>query len=166
MTVTITIMCNSEYIDKYRPELVKVVPEHCQCFDPSLGPDPDCPMCGGTGVDPIIGPESKWYPFEMNIASANFITLWSALGLEVDKEDPCGHCDGRQIIDALERVMPELMVRTNHVEVTHKVTPDGSAEHINTFTFGIDLIKAQRYIKDLREIAEEAIKREEPVYWC
>jgi hypothetical protein len=58
--------------------------------------DPACPYCRGHGST-----SENRYPYELNIAQANFASLWPSLGL-VLREDLWGHIDGRTLLRVLE----------------------------------------------------------------
>ena len=109
---------------------------------------PACPSCQGKG-------ETKYevLPYELNLANVNFAHLWNTLGLTTDEDG--GSCDGRVILRKLAGA--PLPVRQGY----HKIGDQG-AESIDP---GIDTERAERYYYVLKEIAEEATRREELVIW-
>lgn len=139
MTVTISPKNNLEFCRVNG--LVEIVKEACLCVD---FPDENCYYCKGTkeNVEEI-------FPFEMNISSGNFSTLWNSLGLEFDY---CGQIDPREVIDSLNSFDENLLIRANFV--------DG-----NIYSFGIDIERAKSYIDRLRNIAEESLKRNQLISW-
>ena len=140
MSVTIFPTNNIKFCKENN--LIKIHVEDCLCADDI---NPKCHYCQGTG---------KWteeiYPFELNLANANFSTLWNSLGLEFDY---CGEINSGELLNAVNSLDSELLLRANFV--------DGE----NFYSFGIDKNQAARYIKKLHEICLEALKRGESVTW-
>ena len=122
-------------------DLVDEIREECMCVE--FG-DEECGYCENTRVNII-----RVYPFDMNMANANFSTFWNALGLEFDY---CGEIEVDEVIRALSFLDEKLLLRANYV--------DG-----NFYSFGIDKVQAQRYINSLREIAGEAKRRNVKICW-
>jgi len=87
---------------------------------------------------------------ELNLSNNNFSTYWNALGLPL--ENHCGSIDGQEILDALDRLDPQLVVRAT--SYCGKI-----------ISCGITLPQVKRYNKLLREIAEEAANTDTEVQW-
>lgn len=149
MSVTITIANNHEHCTQNN--LVEKQPQECVCFYPDTyeRPQASCHYCGGTGKY-----LEEFLPFEMNISSDNFRTLWSSLGLDVG--DWSGSIDGRTVLRALQ-CGSELCERADR-----QGGGDGKARWID---LGITAEQAQRYYTRLKEIADEASRREEQIIW-
>lgn len=139
MTMCVTVSHNLQYCDEHN--LIRVMQDSCQCVDfPEMT---DCYVCEGTKVI-----SWKELPFEINIADGNFHMLWNSLGL-----DPKGKpIDGRILLDALKIYDPDLGIRATE--------EDGNFIHCGTTPAQI-----ARYMETLTEIANEAIRREQPVIW-
>jgi len=110
-------------------------------------------------VDVFDGEEFRYSKYNMNVANANFLTIWSALGFEVIYE---GEMHPLCLLKALNRVPPELVTRDGIGENPLK---DIFAGCKNVYWGGIDLDRAKRYIERLTEIANEALRREEMIVW-
>lgn len=108
-----------------------------------------CPSCdaGEACLAPKTFKSSRW---TMNVANSNASMLVAALGLESD--DCGGSVNPNVLLKALDRTSVDLLTRAGR--------EDG-----NTFHCGVDADRAGRYLAKLREIAEEAAKREELVGW-
>ena len=151
MSITIMIENNEKYIDNNAPELIETETYDCQCVDFSEDGKPvsTCYECKGKGIISFTH-----YPFELNVANANFSTLWNSLGLE---HDYCGEIDPRVVLKAINRTPVALIER--------QITEDNEEGKVHIINCGIHTKQAQRYITALTEICEEAEKREEKVYW-
>lgn len=145
MSITITINDNHNYCQEH--DLGQTETYECQCVD--LGEMDRCPICSGSGTETFTH-----YPYDMNIANGNFSMLWNALGLEFDW---CGNIDGRQILDILKTFDNALLCRQTNIERKE----NGPV----IVACGVDVEGATRYISRLREIAEEAVRREQPICW-
>jgi hypothetical protein len=167
MTITITISGNMEYCDENCPEKVIPADLECQCVIGTDTPDPDCHCCAGTGIDPIMTNAPGDYPHEMNVSNANFKLIWNCLGFEangdsqnalnamvLDANSSTGEMYGHELFKAIEAVNPDLFVRSA------RYGPD-----FNSFEFGIDAERVSWYLTRLKEIASEAMRREEKVVW-
>jgi hypothetical protein len=86
----------------------------------------------------------------MNLANGNATMLLSGLGFPV--EDYCGKLNPNAVLAAIARTPVELLERSESVEG-------------NMITCGVDLDRVNRYFDKLKEIALEAAKREEWIYW-
>lgn len=114
-------------------------------------------------VDCFDGEEFRYSRYNLNVANANFYTLWSALGFEtLDNGDYCGKMHPMHMLKALARVNPELITRDGIGENPLK---DIFIQCKNVYWGGIDLERANRYIQKLTEIAKEALRREEMIIW-
>jgi hypothetical protein len=102
-----------------------------------------CAKCDHKGV--IVRRYSR---FTLNLANANFSTLWAALGL--DEEG--GYISGIGLLSVLRSYRPGSVCRATRV--------DG-----NMIDCGIDQDRGIHYIDKLREIAMEAARLEEKVCW-
>ena len=160
MSVTITIKNNHQYCKTHNLVTKSQLPCQCAGYENGLRTlgDEACSECGGEGYTQI-----DEYPFELNIANANFKTLWNALGLEcraaemgflgatvVESSD--GEIDSRRILKALKCFSGELLVR-------------GTVTNANHIYCGINPEQAARYIFELGKIAMEAARREEKIVW-
>ena len=94
--------------------------------------------------------EFKIYPFEMNVSNSNHSMIWNALGLEWDYS---GSIHPVKLLKSLDSIHPDFMVRETRSEGNHHF-------------IGVDLDRVNSYLTRLREIALEAAKREEEIYWC
>jgi len=131
MSVTITIENNHKYIDTNHPELITV-----EVFDKDIDP---------------YQVEYKVYPFELNLASGNFICVWQALGL-YDDDCYCGSISANLLISCLTQFSVKSICRED--------SQDG-----NIYTQGIDIDRAARYYWSVMQIAQEAKKRNALVVW-
>ena len=95
---------------------------------------------------------------ELNISTASFATLWSALGLEMaDAEGNwCGRIDGRILLERCRTTPPELVVRAERCDPADRVT---------ILHGGISYAQATRYLGLVRLLAAVAAKREAPLVW-
>lgn len=112
----------------------------------------DCNYCDGccAGVACLAPTTFKSSRWTMNVANGNASMLVAALGLESD--DCGGSVNANVLLKALGRTSVDLLVR-------------GGREDGNIYHCGVDADRAGRYLAKLREIAEEAAKREELVGW-
>jgi len=152
MSVTFYINNNDKYVDENCPEKIIKETDDCQCVDFSDNGKPvsTCFTCKGKGTISIT-----YYPYEMNIANGNFYTLMNALGLD----DECyGEIDPRTLLKAINRTPTSLIER--------HTTQSGGNGKVTMISCGIAPEQAQGYIDTLKEIAIEAEKREEKIYWC
>lgn len=151
MSTTITIENNLAYCRAHNLAVER--PSYCQCCYPTGdNPEPGCPGCNGTGIDcpiPFVD-----LPFEMNLANGNFNTLWSALGFTPSQG---GSMDARQILRVLASMDTELLLRAEDTATGKK--------GCQVYYGGICEEQAESYLSRLKEIAEEAAKREELVVW-
>lgn len=114
-------------------------------------------------VEVFDGEEFRYSKFNLNVANANFHTLWNALGFDLlDNGDYCGKMHPLHMLKALARVNPELITRDGIGENPLK---DVFKECKNVYWGGIDLDRAKFYIQRLTEIANEALRREEMIVW-
>lgn len=150
MSITVSIDNNVSYVDSTCPDLVQYEDFPCQCADFSEDGqgNPDCWECKGAGIVRF-----SQYPFEINMANANFRTTFAALGLDTDDY---GEMDPRVLLKALDRTPAALMLREDQEE-------SGSGPHL--YSFGIHPGQADRYQRELRTLAQEAERREEKVVW-
>lgn len=153
MSVTITIEGNNDYC-KARG-MIGSRSYDCQCVDFAEDgrPDPHCFSCKGFGS--VVFEER---PFEMNVANGNFRTLFSTLALPFDEECLSGHLDARTINAAIRSAAVELLER----ETRDEQKPGGP----RVIHCGIDREQATHYLIALKEIADEAERRESAVVWC
>lgn len=143
MTVTITINDNGSYCREHNLERIHRVECHC------VGELPGCPICSGQGCF-----EYADLPYELNLANANFATLWSSLGFDATEYGEMAPSD---LLLALHCGSPELACRAERLEQIG----DGPV----LLELGIAREQADRYHHVLREIAEEAAERDEPIIW-
>lgn len=151
MSITISIDNNTQYVDNNCPDLIQVDVYRCQCaeFADDGKATPDCWECRGTGEIRF-----KNYPYELNMANANFRTTFAALGLTTEDY---GELDARVILKALARTPTDLILRGESEE---------SNQNGPTMYFaGIHEGQANRYQEEIRRIAMEAERREEKVTW-
>lgn len=140
MGVTITIAAN----DKFCRDNGLTTVEKEECFCDGKG----CEFCEMKGFYEM---ESR--PFEMNVTCANFATLWNSLGLQFDGEnDWCGEIAPHAVLSVLRTMDPALLLKETRVEG-------------NMTSFGTGEERAARYLNGLREIANEAERREENIVW-
>ncbi|MAT51471.1 MAG: hypothetical protein CMK32_09845 [Porticoccaceae bacterium] len=121
----------------------------CFCVEDGEEPNPECSECGGAGYTPIVK-----RPYEVYINEDNFRLIWNDLGVEL----------GDGMFGLIHPVMlrrrlnnPELSVRQQAVN-----TQPGDAP---TIFGGITLSQAVGYYTRLRDICDEAEKREVHVVW-
>lgn len=147
MSVTFTIANNSQYVDAHCPELIQKTTYDCECKEESKdgSPDPLCRECSGSGKETFYG-----YPFEVNMTNANFRTLMSALGMEVED---FGELDPRRLRKAVQRIPAALIQREDR------------QENDNLYIQGISEIRAQSYLTKLLELTREAERREDKIVW-
>ena len=129
LSVTITIENNIDYINDKAPHLIEY-----EEFD-----------------DDLI----SLYPFEFSITISRFKTIFCGLGVDIDlKSDiiPNGSIDPKTLLKLLDRVVPELCLRSGRIR-------KGKEESPITEDFLI-VFEVNMY-----EIAEEAIARGERVIW-
>jgi len=152
MSITFMINDNEEYLKANAPHLIEEEVFTCQCVDHSEDGKPwaDCFTCSGKGSVSFTR-----YPFELNLANANFRTLMNSLGLS---DDDCGELDPRTILKAISRTPARLIERQTRVV--------SNPNHAQVIECGIGKEQAERYMVNLVKIVEEAEKREEQVYWC
>lgn len=111
----------------------------------------DCVFCHGTGTYTY-----EIFPFERNMANANFVRFMKACGVEV--VEYCGAMDGRRfmrILDRLDRSKARRQPRQETTENGATIYEAGMED---------DLIDS--YLSDLCDIAAEAEAREERVTWA
>lgn len=106
--------------------------------------------CHARGLGRVDADGVAHRPFELNLANANFATLWAALGFDAE---PWGDADGRTIAARIAATEPALIERID-------TTPAA-----NCWTAGITIDQAARYLGHLATIAREAERRERPVVW-
>lgn len=150
MSVTISVANNHYYCD--RAGLTKIQIMECHCGDCDLGFDQGCDICGGSGEMPIAV-----YPFELNVANGNWCAIIRELGIGDPQDLTTGECWGCLMQGALSRVTPEALVKNPSI--------DFGLTGTTVYEAGRTLDQAGRYLKALRIIAEEAIRREEMVVW-
>jgi hypothetical protein len=145
MSVIITIKGNREYCREKRSVTLTQIPCQCPGYENGLrtAEKSACEHCGGQGYI-----EQEIFPYELNIANANFETLWSVLNL-----DPAAALlNPYRILKALRKTTLSLMVR-------------GGVKQGNTSYCGISPEQASRYKVKLTELCEEASRREENIIW-
>jgi len=160
MSVTISIQNNRSYVDENCPDRISYTTFKCECDMSTGNPDPDCWECHGKGEITFSD-----YPFEMNLANANFHTLFSALGLSTDY---CGTVAPQAVLKALNRTPLALIVREDREEpigIVDCLRKKAKNEGCEVVYFGISLDRAQSYQTRLAAIALEAERREESVTW-
>jgi hypothetical protein len=149
MSITFTIAGNHEHtVAAGTMEYDEYDCQRCE-FD---GKNPECPECKPYGGNGKVRFERL--PFEMNVANGNARTLWASLGLTFDYS---GQIDGRTLVAAIDSSDPALLVRAT--------TEEGGNGRARVINCGIDPDRAERYRTTLRQIAEEAARREQPVVW-
>ena len=159
MSVTITIKDNESWAKDNGQFNVEEI--ECLCVSPEGVASQTCSYCDGSGK--MNCPD---LPFELNLANANFKTLWSSLGLDVDKEE----CDPQAILDALDITPVEAIVRVpdmksdteDFIDTVQKML---GVEGVVVHSCGLVLEQAQRYIDELLPIAHEAKRRGKPIVW-
>lgn len=142
MSVTIMPSGNIRFCDENG--LVEKILDVCHCVDFDNRENVDCRYCNNTQVY-----TQEVYPFELNISNSNFSTLWNSLGLDFDY---CGEVETDKVSSALNSLDENLLLRANYVED-------------NFYSFGIDRAQAKRYIDTLKDIVEEATKRNVKICW-
>jgi hypothetical protein len=168
MSITIMIENGREYVDANMPEAIETETFDCQCADFSDDgkPESGCWECKGTGTVSFTH-----YPFEVNLANANFRTTFSALGLPTDD---CGTIAPHAILKAINRTPLALMTREDGqspqsiglVDCIKKKSEDDTSAGPKMFFCGISQDQAQSYQTRLAALAMEAERREENLYWC
>ena len=151
MSITITIRYNREYC--YENKLIEDIQESCNCIDEfadQAKAEPTCPYCYGQGTV-----SSRKFPFELNLANGNFVSLWKSLGLTL-RDDVWGYIDGRTLLQVLEVPVEKLLSQDSQYDGEQGGT---------LIDFGISRSQAERYMQLLRSLADEASRREEPVVW-
>lgn len=150
MTITITVANNMEYCREHG--LIRTTEEECVCNQQTRA---ECHFCQGSGLW-----QEKIFPHELNLANANFATLWNALGLQ---SEPCGEIDARIVTAAIKTLDERLLLRatTYHTGLDEDDQPAGA----RMYSFGIDQNQASRYLRTLAAIAGEAEQREELIIW-
>jgi hypothetical protein len=148
MSVDITIRGNYDFCRTYGLSKMKWDPCFCSDDGTSQSADPICPFCKGRG-----GSYRESFPFVLNLANANFRTLWSALGIDPNEEELTGSIDARNLLKALARFAPERAVRATR--------STSSAVYC-----GLSWPAVEMRISAISEIADEAARREEPVTWA
>lgn len=155
MTITVSIANNLEYCRQNN--LIQIRSEPCLCAD---NPTPGCHYCTMTS-DPTPGVwVEEIYPFELNMANANFSTLWNSLGLDFDY---CGQIDARIVLRALESMDSDLPLRAAVHDTG--VDEDGRRVGPEIIKCAIGRLQVVRYVIELSKICEEAERREELVCW-
>jgi len=168
MSITIMIENGREYVGSNMPEAIETETFDCQCIDftDDGKPEADCFSCQGKGIVSFTQ-----YPFEVNLANANFRTTFSALGLPTDD---CGTIAPHAILKAINRTPIALMTREegqSHqyiglVDCLKKKAEDDTSTGPTMIFCGISQDQAQSYQTRLTAIALEAERREENLYWC
>jgi hypothetical protein len=144
MSVTISIQNNIEHCT--RNNTVKY--EDYECL--SCGGLPGgCDACGGKGTE-----KYPVYPHELNLANGNFARLWQSIGLE---PEPYGHMSADELIAALRN-----WNLSQHERKEEVIREPGRATIIMC---GLTPDQAFRHVTTLLEIAIEAQRRGEIVYW-
>ena len=161
MSVTISVENNIRYCKENG--LANVRTEPCLCVEDGREVNQNCHYCNGTGRW-----EETIYPFEMNLANANFGTLWSALGLaRGDGEDYCGSIEPGLVADALARLDPMLLRRaTRHYLPGSEKPADALFQGgYEAYDFGIGADQAEGYVRTLTAIVAEAQRRKALISW-
>ena len=145
MSVTITIKNNRKYCQEKLMVVKTQLPCQCAGYENGMRTtgDENCEECKGEGFTMM-----DVYPFELNLANANFETLWRVLGL--DQTAPM--LDPRRILKALKKTSLSKIIK-------------GGVRDGNTIYCGISPEQAARYKVKLTELCEEASRREEKVIW-
>jgi len=117
-------------------------------------------------VEVFDGEEFRYSKYNMNVANANFHTIWSALGFDTPENgDYCGKMHPLKMLTALKSVSPDLMTRSHIGENPLKdIFIDANMPNL-IYWGGVDKERAKRYIERLTEIANEALRREEMIVW-
>jgi len=151
MSITITIENNRAYVLRNAHSAIRLTTHTCPCVDFSENgkATPDCPDCHGTGA---VTFES--YPFELNLANANFRTLFNALGLP---DEDYGELDSRIISRAVRKTPAALYQRARREETGER--------GCHLIDLGIRSDQAKRYQDALLALALEAERREEKIIW-
>ena len=137
MSVTLYIENNRQYVDENCPEQIEEI------------------VYDTPGYDLFI---DRRYPFEMNLANGNFFALWSALDLEADY---CGEIHPNLVLGALKRKASRAA--SELVREASASREDGKCLMIDC---GRSEGQVSRYFFRLREIASEALRRGEMLYWA
>jgi hypothetical protein len=96
--------------------------------------------------------------WEMNVCNRNFVTLWSALGLQPETEDGLvGEIDGRVLQERVMSTEPAMVTRE-----TQKDVGEGGATFID---MGITEEQVIRYFTGLDLLAGLACRQEDPIIW-
>jgi len=143
MSVTITIENNRQYC--LANGLADERSYDCDCCD-------GCDCCDDGRITYLV------FPWDLNIANGNFAPLWRALGFALDANDDwAGHTDGRVLAAALERVTAAQLARPESIST--------GAKGAMFYDVGLSVERIERYLTALRQIANEAERRESPVVW-
>jgi hypothetical protein len=115
-------------------------------------------------VEVFDGEEFVSSKYNLNVANANFHTIWCALGFDLPSNgDYCGTMHPMKMLKALKSVSPDLMTRSHVGENPLKDIFINCEQQV--YWGGVDLERAKRYIERLTEIANEALRREEMIVW-
>lgn len=129
----------------------------CNCVW-NCPPNPDCPECKGTGK--VVFRNSRW---EVNLCNANFAAIFAALGLP---HEEYGEIDGRALLRAIESYFPGLAVRESRRYRSGELMGGEEGTGALHIEMGLDEEAVRIRLDKIREIAEEAARREEKVVWC
>lgn len=143
----ITIKNNKEYCTDNKLVSKKAVPCACVGFSNGLrqpGGDDSCTKCCGFGYT-----EEDFYPYEVSVQEANLQVLWHVFGI---KYSPAGEVDPRRLSKALKKINLSLLVR-------------GGREDGDTIYAGISPALAERYLREFKNLSDEACRREETIVW-
>jgi hypothetical protein len=150
MSVTVTLEHNHAWCRNHAPGKVVKRSLICDCGGSETpGVASGCVLCYGSRRL-----EFEVFPWEINLANANFRTLWSALGFDADED---GSLPAYSVLNALASTSEELCCRAGE-----DLSVPGQCR---TVVFGLSLQQAQRYWVAVREIAEEGLRRGVRVVW-
>lgn len=111
-------------------------------------------------VEVFDGEEFRSSKFNLNMTTASFRIVWSALGFTLATDgDDHGTMHPLKLVNALKNLRPELLICGGNI-MDDVLGLGGTQVH-----FGIHKERAERYITRLTEIANEALRREENIVW-
>lgn len=140
MSITITIANNEKYLRENAPESITR-----EYLDPNDEYDAEAIRCGY-----YPNGYREYFPFEMNLANANFSDLWEALGLDFDYS---GQIDADIVLAALNKFSAKKLVSNGY--------EDGIV-----FFGGRSTQQVANYYWNLNKIAREAKARGEQIIWA
>jgi len=148
--ITISIANNEDHAEELG--LVSSETHPCVCTYALGTPDALCACCDGTGEVTL-----ELYPYEYNLSAGAFSTLWHSLGFAYRDS---GTIDPRTLLQRIRSTPAELLTKPAREEVVY------SEGDPHTMRFAaVTVARAEQYLEELTDIAEEAEKREDPVVW-